>query len=193
MAADEKDRSWDRSETLVSSGGGKSPAGAEVPQQRATRVMPAAKAPDKSGHPGQGDTRRIVGVLLTYSWLPYGQLFPVREGKNFIGRAQISSETEPRDCDVYLPQDERMSAEHAVILCRAGNYEIIDQMSSNGTFVDGKLLKANQSEDLRHYAQITTGSTSWTFIRTTAPHDVEQPPVQQPEPQPVEDEDLVVR
>ena len=78
--------------------------------------------------------RRIVGALITYTWLPEGHLFPVREGKTFIGSGDVSSEAIHRSCDVQIPQDRRMSGEHALILCRHGTYEVIDQTSSNGTF-----------------------------------------------------------
>jgi TIR domain/FHA domain len=109
-------------------------------------------------------TRRIAGVLVTYSWHGEGEIFPIREGKNFIGRGDISSEAEHRPCDVCIPQDNQMSAEHALILIRQGNYEILDQ-SSNGTFLNGQMLKANQGTDLPNYAEIKTGSTLWTFVR----------------------------
>jgi len=66
-----------------------------------------------------------------------------------------------------------MSAEHALILCRQGNYEIIDQETTNGTFVNNSLLKANLSADLPNYAKIQTGGTEWTFIKVDAPQKAE--------------------
>ena len=118
-----------------------------------------------------GDTRRIVGIMITYTWRPEGQLFPIYEGKNFIGRAEISDEAPPRDCDIQIPQDLKMSAEHALILCRPahppdtqGSYEIIDQETTNGTLVDRILLTSNLPVKLPNYATIRTGATEWTFI-----------------------------
>jgi pSer/pThr/pTyr-binding forkhead associated (FHA) protein len=119
--------------------------------------------------PSGTETRRITGILVTYTWRQEGEIFPIREDKNFIGSGDVSSEASPRSCDVQIPHDKRMSSEHALILSRQGNCEILDQMSSNGTFLDGQLLNANQGTDLRNYAEIMTGSTLWTFIKTKQP------------------------
>jgi len=69
-----------------------------------------------------------------------------------------------------------MSSEHALILCRQGNYEILDQISSNGTFLAGQMLKANQGTDLPNYSEIKTGSTLWTFIMVKPPANQMAPP-----------------
>jgi pSer/pThr/pTyr-binding forkhead associated (FHA) protein len=138
--------------------------------------MPPAVAPRESGHEGEGDTRRIVGALITYTWRPEGEIFPVREGKTFIGSGDISSEAFQRGCDVQIPEDRRMSGEHALILCRQGAYEIIDQASSNGTSLNDKMLRANDSTDIPNYAKIQTGLTVWTFIHIVAPREELQRP-----------------
>src|SRR5262245_33104324 len=123
----------------------------------------------------RGDTRRIVGMVITYTWGRQGQLFRIYEGKNFIGRAEISDEASPRPCDIQIPEDAQMSAEHARILDRAhppdmkGSYEIIDQETTNGTWVNGKLLRSNQGEELHSYDKIRTGATEWTFITIEEP------------------------
>ena len=145
----------------------------EVPPQggrRETKTMPSEAAGGAGGQGSESDTRRIVGVLVTYTWRPQGQLFPIREGRNFLGRGEISSEPVPRDCDVQIPQDAKMSAEHALILCRHGSYEIIDQETTNGTFLNGTLLRANESTALPNHAALQTGSTVWTFLTIEAPH-----------------------
>jgi len=113
--------------------------------------------------------------LVTYTWHPEGQLFPVREGKTFIGSGDISSEAFHRSCDVQIPEDRRMSGEHALILCRHGAYEIIDQTSSNGTFLNDRMLRANASTEIPHYAKIQTGFTVWTFIHIEAPRVIDIP------------------
>jgi len=158
-------------------------------ERQETKVMPPEMAPRSGERPGEDNPRRIVGAVITYTWRPQGQLFPIYEGKNFIGRAEISDEEPPRDCDIQIPQDLKMSAEHALILYRQGSYEIIDQETTNGTLVNGKLLKSNQGEELRNYDKIRTGATEWTFItieasvkrgEEEAPTSVPKPPGENP-------------
>lgn len=169
-------------ETIDSSDRQRTRVGAVRPNpsegNRITRPM--ADPTGQGGHVGAGETRRITGILVTYTWHGEGEIFPIREGKNFIGSGDISSEAEHRRCDVCIPQDNTMSAEHALILCRQGNYEILDQISSNGTFLGGQMLKANQGTDLPNYAEIKTGHTLWTFIRIKPPLDEMTQPVPGP-------------
>ena len=146
---------------------------------RVTRVM--APSSDRGEQAGEADTRRILGVLATYTWGREGQIFPIREGKNFIGRGDVSSEAHHRPCDVQIPHDREMSAEHALILCRQGTYEILDQATSNGTLLNGKMLKANQGTDLPTNAEIKTGATLWTFVKI--PQGPEEVPLQAEPPE----------
>jgi hypothetical protein len=179
----------DRQRTMV---GSARPATPEP--QRVTRAMGEPARP--GGYVAAGETRRITGVLITYSWRPEGEIFPVREGKNFIGSGDVSSESAHRACDIQIPHDNMMSGEHSLILCRGGNYEILDQISSNGTFLGGQMLKANQGTDLPNYAEIKTGATSWTFIRVQASGTETKEPGRspaQPTPPPPRSGDTTVR
>ena len=141
---------------------GKAPPKAD---RRETKTMEPRASFGPGGHVGEGETRRIVGVLISYTWRPEGDLYPIREGRNYIGRGKISSDAYHRNCDVMIPEDDRMSGTHALILCRHGNYEIIDQEASNGTFLNGEMLMANTSTKLTNYAEVKTGHTLWTFIK----------------------------
>ncbi len=143
---------------------------------RMTKTMPVSEGSPSSGgyYMGKDDTRKIVGVLTTYTWQPQGQLFPIREGKNFIGSDKVYSDASHQPCDIQIKQDERMSGEHALILCRGGVYEIIDQTSSNGTFLNGDMLPANQSQRLENYSEIKAGSTLFTFIKIAPPKTAEE-------------------
>lgn len=188
---------FDRQRTVVGSPRPSAP-GAPEPQ-RDTRAMTAPLPP--GGYAGSGDTRRITGVLVTYTRQRQGEVFMVREGKTFIGSGNISSEADHRPCDVCIPGDVTMSAEHALILCRQGHYEILDQISSNGTFLSRRgeakqMLKANQGTELPNYAEITTGKTEWTFIMITPPADQAAPPgpgTTPPPPTPPKEGDTIVR
>lgn len=140
--------------------------GAPAESRRETRVMPSTGGSSPAQPAGEGDTRRIVGVLITYTWRPEGQLFAVREGKNFIGAGKVGSAPGEPDCEILIANDPKMSSLHASILCRAGRYDLVDQGSSNGTFLEEELVPL-QGTSLPNYAEITTGSTVWTFIKIT--------------------------
>lgn len=155
--------------------------GASAGVRRETKAMPSAPSPAAGGQRGEIDTRCIVGVLITYTWRPEGQLFAVREGKNFIGAGKVGSEPGERLCDILIDNDPRLSSEHALILCRHGRYDIIDQRSSNGTFLEGDLIPI-QGTELPNYAELQTGSTSWTFIKIMAPEKSIARPVTSPPP-----------
>lgn len=159
-------------------------------QQRHTRASssPAGFTSGPDNRVGAGDNRRIVGIVITYSWRPEGELFPIKEGKNYIGAGAVSSEPDHRICDIQIATDPKMSAEHALILCRHGHFDIVDQKSSNGTFLDGELVPL-QGTLLPEKAEIRTGATVWTFLRiepsetasiTTTP-STEETPQQQDE------------
>lgn len=156
--------------------------------KRETKAMPSGPPAGSGGQAGEIDTRRIVGVLITYTWRPEGQLFPIREGKNYIGAGDVSSEPILRKCEILMEADARMSSEHALILCRARRYDLVDQKSSNGTFLGNELVPV-QGTELPNYAELKTGSTVWTFIKIT-PREGEkvQPAVTQTKPKPVVDE-----
>jgi hypothetical protein len=175
------DNAPDRQGTVV----GKVPPRAD---RRETKTMEPRAAFGPGGHVGEGETRRIVGVLISYTWRPEGDLYPIREGRNYIGRGKISTDAYHRNCDVMIPEDDRMSGTHALILCRHGNYEIIDQEASNGTFLNGEMLMANTSTKLTNYAEIKTGHTLWTFIKIEVTRTAQPaPPPKQPPPS--EDDD----
>ena len=137
-------------------------------------------APEGTGQPGRGGTRvdtsdpemmpvtrraesgnKITGVLCTFVWRAQGDLFVLYEGRNVIGKGYVESEG-GRPCDVLLNADASMSNEHAVILCRAGRYELFDRQSTNGTFVDDVFVESH-GVILKDGARIKTGATIWLF------------------------------
>lgn len=120
-----------------------------------------------TGQAASTDTRRIAGVLVTYSWQPAGQLFPIREGKNYIGAGRVADEG-GIDCQVQITTDPEMSGTHALILCRHGRYDLVDLNSSNGTFVDGQMVPTQAGVELADRAAIRTGATIWRFLRIDA-------------------------
>ena len=107
--------------------------------------------------------RKIVGVLITYSWQEQGQVFPVLEGRNLIGK-------DPNQCDICIPQDATLSAVNTFITYRR-HFIIGDRVSMSGTDVDGEPIE-REFVPLRNYAQIRTGSTYWTFVSIQPPSEV---------------------
>lgn len=136
------------------------------PVRRETKVRPGPSASEQVAKPARGvDNRRIVGVLLSYTWLPEGKLFPVREGRTHIGSGKIKDDPEHRDVEVQCPMDQLVSADHALILVQSNVFYIQDLASTNGTHVNGKLLRPETVEDLPNEAEIKVGKTVFTFIR----------------------------
>ncbi len=122
------------------------------------------KVEDGTGPTAQPpDTRRICGVVMTYSWSASGDMFPVREGKNRIGAGAVSDEGH-RDCEILVRADPTMSAEHALILCRHGRYELVDLNSSNGTFLNDQMV-STQAMPLEMGAKIKAGNTVFEFLK----------------------------
>jgi hypothetical protein len=125
----------------------------------------AAAAPFSGGQRRQqtvavDPARKIVGVLITYSWQDQGQVFPVLEGRNLIGK-------DPAQCDICIPQDATLSAVNSFIVYH-GQFIIGDKISMSGTYVDGKPIMT-EFVPLNNYATIRTGSTYWTFVTIQPP------------------------
>jgi len=103
----------------------------------------------------KGAPRRIVGVLITYTWKPEGEVYPVREGRNLIGR-------DLDQCDIVVKDDPTMSGVNSHITYRR-SFLIGDMISLSGTDVNGEPIE-EQFCTLYNYSTIRTGSTHWTFI-----------------------------
>lgn len=116
------------------------------------RTLPRLHGP--SPRPVVPAGRKIVGVLLTRSWRSEGQLFPLREGRNFVGRGA--------ECDVRLPDDATLSEQHCHISYQ-GRFVIGDLVSMAGTYLNGHAV-LSQFEALPNLARLRTGSTEWVFV-----------------------------
>ncbi|MEA3452194.1 MAG: FHA domain-containing protein [Bacteroidota bacterium] len=75
-------------------------------------------------------TRKLVGWLVSYTIDKMGIDFRLYEGRNIIGKSP--------EADITIPGDPGVSNNHAVLLFRQGKYKIKDELSSNGTFVNGE-------------------------------------------------------
>jgi pSer/pThr/pTyr-binding forkhead associated (FHA) protein len=171
--------------------------GSVPPSNRETKSMPQQQPTPSpnvgGGDGGRGDKRRIRGVLITYTWQQQGELFPIREGKNYIGAGTVNREPGDPQCDIYITDDQKLSSAHALILCRQGKFEIVDLESTNGTFINEEMIPI-RGADLPDTANLRTGSTIWSFMKVITPdnlHSAPSPPVvDKPTPtQPMPDED----
>jgi hypothetical protein len=142
--------------------------GEGAPRRKTVFAPPPAEGEAEAGQPAQSSQavpgqmsqsrrtpdRRIVGVLVTYSWKPEGQVFAVREGRNLIGRGA--------ECEVSIPDDSTLSNVNSHITYRK-SFVIGDMVSMSGTDLNGAPIE-EQFVPLPNYATIRTGSTQWTFM-----------------------------
>ena len=100
--------------------------------------------------------RKVVGVLVSYSANPAGEVFKIYEGRNLIGRAPSS--------DIVFSKDDKMSSTHLLILYREaeGIFWAVDQNSSNGTYINGKF--ASDRVELHANDVIVLGATKMIFL-----------------------------
>lgn len=139
-----------------------------TPSRDATIFRPAITPNPSSASavPPVTKERKIVGVLISYSWIPEGKIFPVLEGRNFIGR--------DKDCEISIPEDESMSGRNSHITYRQ-NFVVGDLISMTGTDLNGVPIE-EQFHSLANYSTIRAGSTYFTFIASTPPSTGAAPP-----------------
>jgi hypothetical protein len=108
--------------------------------------------------PAQGSAalsgKKLVGLLVSYSTNPNGQIFNIFEGKNFIGRDM--------PVDICIPDNE-VSGKHFSILYRSadGKFKFKDEQSSNGTYLNEVLTDEGE---LTNFDVIRIGGTRLIFI-----------------------------
>jgi pSer/pThr/pTyr-binding forkhead associated (FHA) protein len=95
----------------------------------------------------------LTGFLVSYSLSRQGQFFPLREGRQTIGKGQSMR---------IKINDALLSEEHALILCRGGKFIFEDRLSSNGSVVNGQ--EVNGQVVLQHGDFLTLGAHSYTLV-----------------------------
>jgi hypothetical protein len=103
-----------------------------------------------------------MGVLVTYTWKPEGEVFAVREGRTVIGRETHGGD---RAVNITLAADDSMSGVHATIIYRpeTRKFSIYDEKAQTGTFVNDECVEVG-GLPLPNYAKVRTGATHWIFI-----------------------------
>ena len=102
---------------------------------------------------GVGSRGKIVGWLISYSSNPDGEDYRIYAGHNRIGANSI--------CDIVI-NDDTVSGSHAIIVYREGRCLIKDDLSRNGTFVNGREI--TEAHPLQNYDQIRLGNTYLIFV-----------------------------
>jgi FHA domain len=108
---------------------------------------------DEENAPARASKGKIVGWLITYNRNPDGEDFRIYAGYNRIGANPV--------CDIMI-EDETVSGSHAIIVYRDGRCLIKDDLSRNGTFVNGREI--TEAHPLQNYDQIRLGNTYLTYI-----------------------------
>ncbi len=125
-------------------------ASSNIPLQDAekTKVLSSSKntsgktvvlSTDSDSHKDKSTgCRRLVGWLITFTWKPEGEDFKLYEGRNLLSGENPS--------DVKL-NDPAVSSPHCMLLYRNSKMRIKDELSTNGTFVNGKAIEETDLND----------------------------------------------
>jgi hypothetical protein len=100
-------------------------------------------------------TRKMVGWLVSYTLDDMGVDYRLYEGNNTIGRDTNNS--------IIIKQDSVISSKHINILFRKDRYWIRDEMSANGTLLNGEDLDLDKVYELHDGDLIKIGNTTFKF------------------------------
>ena len=143
-------------------------------------MTPGMQSGDPSADPSDATSaptdRKITAVLFTATWRPQGQLFPLYEGRNVIGRGTVDAE-DSRPVDVQISDDTMMSTNHAIVRCRPGTsiIDLFDNVSTNGTFYNGVEIE-RAGVKLEDGARFRTGKTEWLVKKLDSTPAPAEPP-----------------
>ena len=98
--------------------------------------------------------RKLRGWLVSFDIEKFGMDFRVIEGRNTIG-------SNPSN-DVTI-QDRQVSGMHALILCKKDKFIITDELSANGTLLNGEDLNPREPFNLNDGDEIRVGETNLLF------------------------------
>lgn len=116
------------------------------------RVTVAVNRKDAAVHLAGTAAARLEGVAGSAA----GKTCPIRDGQSLLlGRSG--------ECDIALPGESNVSARHCRVSMSGGELYITDLGSTNGTYVEGHCLNANQSVPLADGSVIYLGSRSCAF------------------------------
>jgi len=98
--------------------------------------------------------RKLVGWLVSYTLDELGYDYRLYEGKNVIGKRP--------GLEVSVLQDPSVSGIHATILYRNNKFLLRDEFSTNGTYLNGKIVE-QETPELQDGDIIKVGNTEFLF------------------------------
>jgi len=129
------------------------PAQAEAVRGR-TRLDRGSEA--QGPGPAAAAGRRVVGWMISFDVNEDGQEYVIREGRNTLGRG--------RDCDISIFYDEHVSSVHATIVYRNGTFKVRDEMTNNGTFLNGQDIGPGESAALTNGDVLRVGRCTFKLF-----------------------------
>jgi len=130
-------------------------SGGSEPPERPVAAPPHTVAASRLELESAQTLRYVVGWMIGLNGTIRGESFPVRMGRNVLGRSRSS--------DVMI-HDEQASAHHADLVYRPEEkrYILMDHNSTNGTYVNG--VEIEPRRDLVSRDIVTIGSHKLLFI-----------------------------
>ena len=123
-----------------------------------TAIAPqGGAAPTAAPSPG---TARIVGWMVSYDHNAAGQDYPIRAGRNRIGRG--------RDNEISVFFESKASDTHATLIWRNGNAAVKDEGSTNGTLINGEDIGIGQVQQLHSGDTLTIGGSTFVVFLVDA-------------------------
>ena len=98
--------------------------------------------------------RKLRAWLVSFDIEDFGIDFKVNEGKNTMGSKSSN--------DITI-QDSQVSGLQGIILCKKDKFYITDEVSSNGTLLNGEDLEPRKPYDIKDGDEIKVGNTNLLF------------------------------
>ena len=159
METDDVDRTIDvaTDKTLVF-GGGSSTNSSTKPMNESFDPNKTTISRPKSNSEGsltkKLQKRKLRGWLVTFDIEDFGVDFKLFEGRNTIGSKSSN--------DITI-QDTQVSSLHGLILYKKNKFIITDELSTNGTFLNGEELVPRNTYDVNDGDEIKVGDVNLLF------------------------------
>lgn len=100
-------------------------------------------------------TRKIVGWIISFNLDPMGIDYRIFEGNNTIGRDPSNT--------IILAKESTISSKHVTILFRSGKFYVRDEMSANGSYINGEEMEIQKAYPLNDGDELKLGNIIFKF------------------------------